>query len=127
MRDVLLAASGLGCAPAYRPANLALVLAVDVSGSVDPQEYEIQMQGLGAALADGAVTEALVVAQAKVMLIQWTGTSRQKVSLPWTQVTDFRRPPTQVAARVTEGLKCESGAAFSTAIGEAVGVRVGAV
>jgi Ca-activated chloride channel family protein len=115
-RDVLFAAS-IGCAPA-QACELALVLAVDVSGSVDPQEYKIQMQGLGAALADGAVTEALVVAQAKVMLIQWTGSSRQKVSVPWTQVTDFKAADA-LAARV--GGSVREWRSFSTAIGEAVG------
>ena len=98
--------------------ELALVLAVDVSGSVDPSEYRLQMDGLGAALGDSAVTEALVVAQAKVMLLQWTGISRQKVSVPWTHVTDFEVADA-LAARV-RGVPREW-RSFSTAIGEAVG------
>ena len=50
--------------------DLALVLAVDVSGSVDPQEYRIQMDGLAAALRNGIVAEALIDQKAKVTLIQ---------------------------------------------------------
>jgi len=61
---------------------LALILAVDVSGSVSPSEYKVQMQGLSDALRDGAVSEALVVANAAVSLIQWTGKSRQEVTIP---------------------------------------------
>lgn len=115
-----IAAAWIGCTSAHA-CELALVLAVDVSGSVDPQEYQLQMQGLGAALADGAVTEALVVAQAKVMLIQWTGSSRQKVSVPWTHVTDFKAADA-LADRV--GQSAREWRSFSTAIGEAVGFGV---
>ena len=39
-------------ATASRACDLALVLAVDVSGSVDSREYDIQMQGLAAALRE---------------------------------------------------------------------------
>jgi Ca-activated chloride channel family protein len=112
-----MAATWIGCASA-QACELALVLAVDVSGSVDPQEYRLQMEGLGAALGDSAVTEALVVAQAKVMLLQWTGVSRQKVSVPWTHVADFETADA-LAARVRDVPR--EWRSFSTAIGEAVG------
>lgn len=69
--------------------DLALVLAVDVSGSVDPAEYRIQMDGLAEALRDGIVVEALMDAQAWVTLVQWTGSSRQEASIDWTQMTSF--------------------------------------
>lgn len=69
--------------------ELALALAVDVSGSVDPYEYQIQMQGLAEALRDGVVSEALVRAEAAVLLVQWTGSSRQAVTVPWTRVRNF--------------------------------------
>ena len=83
LRRILLAA-GLGLlAGAAESCEIALALAVDVSGSVDSQEYRIQMQGLAEALRDGAVADALVAAKARVMLVQWTGDSRQEVSVPW--------------------------------------------
>jgi Ca-activated chloride channel family protein len=69
--------------------DLALVLAVDVSGSVDATEYRIQMDGLAAGLRDGVVSEALVRAQAQVTLIQWSGRARQEVSIPWTATHTF--------------------------------------
>ncbi|MEO9781189.1 MAG: DUF1194 domain-containing protein [Sedimentitalea sp.] len=69
--------------------DLALVLAVDVSGSVDDEEYRLQMDGLAHALRDGVISEALVRAQAQVMLVQWTGSSRQQITIPWTGVNSF--------------------------------------
>ncbi|MEK0162328.1 DUF1194 domain-containing protein [Phaeobacter sp. A36a-5a] len=72
-----------------RACDLALVLAVDVSGSVDVEEYRTQMEGLAAALRDGIIAEALVRAQARVALIQWSGSGRQDLTLSWRSVTDF--------------------------------------
>ena len=69
--------------------DFALLLAVDVSGSVDREEYAIQMTGLAEGLNDPVVSETLVQARAKVAIVQWTGTSRQELSVPWTQVTSF--------------------------------------
>ncbi|MBY6067578.1 DUF1194 domain-containing protein [Leisingera aquaemixtae] len=69
--------------------DLALVLAVDVSGSVDAEEYRIQMDGLAAGLRDGVVSEALVKARAQVLLMQWSGQSRQEVTLPWAEIRTF--------------------------------------
>ncbi|WP_082029439.1 DUF1194 domain-containing protein [Tateyamaria sp. ANG-S1] len=67
--------------------QLALLLAVDVSGSVDRDEYRIQMDGLAHALRDGIVADALVDQQAQVSLVQWTGETRQKQTIPWTAIS----------------------------------------
>ena len=49
------------CAPVSAIAcELALLLAVDVSGSVDTREFRIQMDGLATGLRDPMVSEALV-------------------------------------------------------------------
>ena len=97
--------------------GLALVLAVDVSGSVDSREYDIQMKGLAAALRDGVVQDALVDAQARLTVVQWTGSSRQRQTIPWTAMTtvaDVRAFADQVD---TDFRRWRN---FSTAIGEAV-------
>lgn len=73
-------------ATAPRACELALVLAVDISGSVDQREYSIQMNGLAAALRDGIVVDALLEQQAFLTLIQWTGSNRQRQTIPWTQM-----------------------------------------
>lgn len=100
-----------------RACELALVLAVDVSGSVDSQEYRIQMDGLAAALRDGIVIEALLEQEAMVTLIQWTGSSRQRQTLPWVQMRD----DTDIeafAVRIERDARVWR--SFSTAIGEAL-------
>ncbi len=101
--------------------ELALVLAVDISGSVERSEYDLQMQGLAAALQDGAVSEALVNAQAHVMLLQWTGAGRQIVSIPWTPITTFDRADAFAAAVAQTPRRWRN---FSTAVGEAMAVSL---
>ncbi len=110
------------CLAALLPAqatacDLALALAVDVSGSVDPDEYNIQMQGLADALRDGVVAEALVRARAAVMLVQWTGSSRQEISVPWTRITSFEAVEALAQRVETTPRRWRN---FSTAIGEAL-------
>lgn len=108
-------------APQAFACDLALALAVDVSGSVDSEEYRIQMDGLAAGLRDPVVSEALVRGQAQLMLVQWTGSTRQRVTIPWTRIDGFAtldRFADQVAAdpRVWRN--------FSTAIGEALEMTI---
>ena len=107
--------------------EIALVLAVDVSGSVDHEEYRIQMQGLADGLRDGAVSEALVTAEAAVTVVHWTGSSRQAVAVPWTRITAFDGLEA-LAARIETAPRPWRN--FSTAIGEALDyslARFGAV
>ncbi len=97
--------------------DLALALAVDVSGSVDKHEYAIQRDGLATALRDPVIVEALVRAKAHLKLVQWTGSSRQHVSIPWTEIlsfTDLER----FADRVSQDPRVWRN--YSTAIGEAL-------
>ncbi|WP_284154876.1 DUF1194 domain-containing protein [Algicella marina] len=66
--------------------DLALVLAVDVSASISPTEYDLQMRGLADALLDPEISEALQANQAALTLVQWSGSSRQVVSIDWRRV-----------------------------------------
>ena len=105
-----------------RACELALVLAVDVSGSVDRREYDIQMQGLAAGLRDGIVREALVDSQAMLTLVQWTGSSRQQQTVPWSlMATDA--DVEAFAARVGSDPRVWRN--YSTAIGEALQMAEG--
>lgn len=97
--------------------DLALVLAVDVSGSVDAKEYRVQMDGLAAGLRDGVVSEALVKARAQVMLMQWSGETRQEVTLPWAELRSFA--DVEVLARRIEQAP-RPWRNYSTAVGEAL-------
>lgn len=99
--------------------EVALVLSVDVSGSVDTQEYDIQMQGVAQALRDSAVAEALIRGRAQVALVQWTGSSRQQVTLPWREVRSFA-DTRALADEVANAPRAWRH--YSTAIGEALRV-----
>lgn len=97
--------------------DIALVLAVDVSGSVDSAEFRTQMDGLAEALRDGAISEALVTKRAAVQVIQWTGRGRQRVSVPWTHIRTFDDTD-RLAAEIAADQRVWRN--FSTAIGEAL-------
>ncbi len=112
----LAALSGLFAGPALA-CDLALALAVDVSGSVDQHEYSIQMGGLATALRDPVIAETLVRGRAQLKLVQWTGSSRQQISIPWTVMEGFTDLE-QFADRVAADARLWR--SYSTAIGEAV-------
>ncbi len=114
MRALFLACLLLAPLPA-RACAVALVLAMDVSGSVDNEEYALQMNGLSDALGDPLVTEALVNAKALVALVQWSGRSRQQVSIPWTAI-ETRADVMALRSRVV-GVK-RAYRNYATAIGE---------
>jgi len=111
-------AAMLGAAvPAASACDLALALAVDVSGSVDMQEFDIQMDGLALALRDPVISESLVRGRAQLKLVQWTGASRQQATIPWTQVESFEALD-RFADRVAADQRIWRN--YSTAIGEAL-------
>jgi len=101
--------------------DLALVLAVDVSGSVDTEEYRTQMDGLAAALRDSTVVDALVEQRAQVTLIQWSGRSRQRQTLDWQQMAT-RADVSQFAALIEADARVWRN--FSTAVGEALALSL---
>lgn len=101
--------------------DLALVLAVDVSGSVDNDEYRTQMDGLATALRDGIVTDALIAQATKVTLVQWSGASRQVQTLPWIAIAN----EADVAALAKDiAHNPRAWRNFSTAVGEAVALSI---
>lgn len=102
-----------------RACDLALLLAVDVSGSVDANEYRIQMDGLAYGLRDGIVADALIAQRAQVALVQWTGSSRQRQTVPWTQIGSYQDVLT-LADRIVQDERVWRN--YSTAIGEALAV-----
>ncbi len=76
MGAILLAASMAIAARAETQVDLALVLAVDASGSVDQQRFELQKRGYVAAFRNPRVLQAIRsgLSQAiAVTMLQWTG------------------------------------------------------
>lgn len=86
----------VGSTAAQRPAasqyvDLALVLAVDASGSVDQVRFELQKQGYVAAFRHPRVLNAIQSGPTQsiaVIMMQWTGPALQVIAVPWTRITD---------------------------------------
>jgi hypothetical protein len=67
--------------------DLALVLAVDCSFSVDANEFRLQMEGLGRAFMHPEVKEAIRKGHRQkiaVAVMQWSDEGNQMIVLPWT-------------------------------------------
>jgi Ca-activated chloride channel family protein len=79
-------APALAIALPARACDIALVLAMDVSGSVDPVEYRLQTEGLAWAMRDPAVTEAMVERRVAVAVTQWSGARDQTLGQGWTRI-----------------------------------------
>jgi hypothetical protein len=80
--------SALQAAP-LQPA-VELVLAVDASGSVSSEEFELQTRGLAAAFRDPEVIAAIRSAGPQgiaVALIQWSSPGQQVVAVDWLLIT----------------------------------------
>ena len=71
--------------------ELTVILAADVSRSVDDTEFELQRKGYAAALTDPRVQKAIRATKSKaigVCFIEWSGEEDQQVVLPWTEIRD---------------------------------------
>jgi hypothetical protein len=84
---------GLGAAwPAEaRRVDLALVLAVDVSGSVNNERFELQRRGYAEAFASREVMDAIAAGENHaivVTLVEWSGAGHQRQMIGWTLVED---------------------------------------
>lgn len=64
----------------------ALVLAVDVSGSISLDEYALQIEGLAAALEDRQIVKTLIRGQDRIALVQWSGQRLQRLAMGWQSV-----------------------------------------
>jgi hypothetical protein len=89
---LLLFASTMGVARAESvPVGTALVLLIDVSGSVDNDEYELQKQGVASAFRDPAVVKAVwnqPYGRMAVVVVEWSDSAN--VLIPWTVLEDER-------------------------------------
>jgi len=120
MRGALLAGL-IGWGGSLSACDVALMLAVDVSGSVDAREYRVQMDGLAAALIDPPIADALVAGKAKVALMQWTGSGRQAVVINWTEMTHYADVGAFADQIIAEPRLWRD---YSTAIGEAMALSL---
>src|SRR5829696_4059191 len=88
---ILAVVSALGAAGPSQAQNetevdLALVLAVDVSRSMDDDEQRLQRDGFVEAFRSAVVHDAIhrgVLGRIAVVYMEWSGPTEQKVVLPW--------------------------------------------
>lgn len=101
--------------------DTALLLAVDVSNSIDVGEYRIQTEGMAAALRDGQVIDAMILGGNAIAVMQWSGTGMQEMTIPWRRISS----PADMEALAQEvaGMR-RAFVGANTAIGEAVQVAV---
>jgi len=92
----ILVTMGLACAlwapPAWsRDVDLALILAIDVSGSVNAERWELQRRGYEAAFNSPEVLQSITSGPHKaiaVTIVEWSGASHQRQVVEWTVIDD---------------------------------------
>jgi hypothetical protein len=95
VRAALVALSFAWIGPAGRGAeaaqavDVALVLAADVSRSIDEEEFALQRRGYAAAIADPRVLDAIRSGQhgaIAISFVEWAGENEQKTVVGWTVI-----------------------------------------
>ena len=78
-------------AKAAEQVDLLLVLAADVSRSIDDQKFELERRGYAAALSDPRVLQAIAAGpngRIAIAFVEWAGANSQKLLIDWTLVRD---------------------------------------
>src|SRR5438552_3957217 len=73
------------------PVDLQLVLAVDSSGSINAEEFRLQMEGLTAAFRSPAIIDAIrrgPLGAIAVTVVEWSSVDQQHQSVAWTLLCD---------------------------------------
>jgi hypothetical protein len=98
-RRTLLAAAGAAATmPGLRPAwaaeeavDVALVLAVDVSRSIDEDEARLQREGYRVAVSDPVVIAAIrggMIGAVSIAYVEWAGIEYQRTVIPWRRIAN---------------------------------------
>jgi hypothetical protein len=80
-------------ARADEPVDVALILAVDVSRSIDEDEARLQREGYRGAVADPRVVEAIrggMLGSVAIAYTEWAGIEFQRLVVPWTRIGSQR-------------------------------------
>ncbi len=92
--------SGLQLKTAHADAGTALIVAVDVSSSVDAQSYKLQMDGIAEALEDKTVVDTILNGPAGGILFSLvTWANHPRTSIPWVKIDSYAKAKA-VAARI---------------------------
>ncbi|WEK49777.1 MAG: DUF1194 domain-containing protein [Candidatus Kaistia colombiensis] len=83
--------AGEGLAQTVNPVDLQLVIALDVSTSMDLDERTLQRDGFAAAFREPDIVRAIQRGPNRriaVAVLEWAGETRQNVILDWTEIAD---------------------------------------
>ena len=110
--------------PAAADCRLALVLALDVSSSVDSEEDALQRGGLASALLSPEVQQAFFASDSPVALsvFEWSGRYNQEILLDWVTIDN---PAALNYSAETIATSKRSHNEFPTAMGHALGYAAG--
>jgi Protein of unknown function (DUF1194) len=116
---VLCGPAAAGGAEAARQVDIALVLAMDVSASVNDERFQLQRAGYANAFSDPAVVAAVAAGRQHaiaVTLVEWSGATHQEQVVGWTVIEN------EETARDFGSAIAETPRRFSdvTAVGEAI-------
>ena len=117
-----LAASAIAQAPDV-PVDLELVLATDVSASIDPEEAAFQRAGYLAALTNPEVVDAIrrgVLGRIAVIYVEWAGVQRTVVG--WTVIADEASALAFTLAVRSQPLSSGAGTSISGVLDYAAGL-----
>ncbi len=97
--------------PAWsRDVDLALILAIDVSGSVNAERWELQRRGYESAFNSPEVMQSITSGPHKaiaVTMVEWSGQNHQRQVVEWTVIDD------QVSAATFASLMAEAPRVYS--------------
>jgi hypothetical protein len=104
--------------------DVRIVLAADVSRSIDANEFELQQRGYGAAISDPRVIDAILAGKhgaIAVAFVEWAGSDEQATVIDWKVIANA------ADARAFAAALAEAPRAFvgRTAIGSALDYAVG--
>jgi hypothetical protein len=131
---IFLAASTFSQAAASdATADLELVLAIDVSGSIDARESALQREGYLAAIRSPefvAAVRAGSIGKIRLTYVEWAGEAAQQLTVPWRMIdgpeaaqafaSELAGKP---AARFRRGTSISSALVFSAGLFEGGGIR----
>ena len=114
-------------------ADLELVLAVDVSGSIDARESALQREGYLAAIRSpefAAAVRAGPLGKIRLAYVEWAGEAAQQIIVPWRVIDGPEAAQAfanelagQPAARFRRGTSISSALPFSAGLFEGGGTR----
>jgi hypothetical protein len=115
----LLGAPSVKAGPNDVPVDLELVLAVDVSLSMDSDEQRLQRDGYIEAFRDRDVIDAIRangLGRIGVVYVEWAGAPTQRITIPWTMIDGVATASSFAERLVREPLMRAQKTSISTAL-----------